>query len=392
MTRGRRPAAPARHRRVCADGARADGARAVGARAAWLAVARAVGALAARLAVGALAAPLVVGALAGPLVVGALAAALALAAPAEAVAQTRPLAPSEATTRPAWLRGSAPSGWRGQAGLARSVGTGLRQSAPLGRGATRAGAEAYVQPGAGAFYLSWLEAEAAAPEAVRGAFDRLRERRLASSPEARSTEELRYEERVADGVAIAELEWRHLSNETLSAARAFAWLTTAGAPRLAVAECVLSTRGGQVPAEVDAACRAALGSVAIAVAPAERGSVAALGQARVPVEAERDSIDPGVLAPGAALDPAAVDRAGRASPPTLGPAPGEPGRVLYRGPTPEPDTSRRWLVMIGAAIVIAAFYLTIRTRRSQPSDNDEAGPRAGPDSPDEPDVGPEKTP
>jgi hypothetical protein len=315
------------------------------------------------------------------------------------MAEPGALAQSEAIARPAWLRGSAPSGWREQAGLARSVGTGLRQSAPFGRAPTRAGAAAYVQPGSGAFYLSWLEAEAPAPDAVRGAFDRLRERRLASSPQARSTEELRYDERVGDGVAIAELEWRHLSNETLSVVRAFAWLTPAGAPRLAVAECVLGTGGGQVPATVDAACRGALGSVAIAVAPSERGALASLGQAREPIEAERDALEPGAVAPGpaalasgAALDPAAVDRAGRASPPTMGPAPGEPGRVLYRGPAPEPDSSRRWLVMIGAGVVIAAFYLTIRTRRSRPSDNDEAGPRAGPDSPEEPDVGPEKTP
>src|SRR5262245_15998114 len=153
----------------------------------------------------------------------ALAVAVALAAAAlagPAVGQEERTAP---TPRPDWLAGTPPAGWSERPGLARSVGTGLLQSAPFGDLGGRGGALAFVERGTGAFYLSWLESDRPAPapvEAVRGALDRLRESRLVSGPDARSTEELRYDEGMQENLAEARLDWRHLSNETLSLVRA----------------------------------------------------------------------------------------------------------------------------------------------------------------------------
>ena len=121
--------------------------------------------------------------------VGALAG-LALAAAGVSPALGQDAAPSP---RPAWLRGSPPAGWVEMPSLSRSVGVSLRQSAPLGDLATRSGALAHAERGVGAFYLSWIEADAPAPDgpaAIRVALDRVRHARLASSPDAQSTEEL----------------------------------------------------------------------------------------------------------------------------------------------------------------------------------------------------------
>ncbi len=156
--------------------------------------------------------------------------------------------------------------------LARSVGTALRQSKAFGGLKVKAGAVAHVQRGVGAFYVSWLESAevARAPaDVARSALDHMREGRLVASPEASSTEELHYKERVSGGVAAAELAWRHASNETLNLVRGLVWISADGKPRLATAECVVSTTGGAMPPAVESACRDALASLALA-APAEQ--------------------------------------------------------------------------------------------------------------------------
>jgi len=268
------------------------------------------------------------------------------------------------------------------------VGTALRQGHAFGELPGHAGAVAHVQRGVGAFYLAWLEADQVAPlpaEAVRGALDHVRESRLISSPEAHSTEELRYVERVAGGVAASELEWRHASNETLSLVRGFAWVTADGKPRLGTAECVVSTEGGKAPAAVERACREALASVAVTVPDAQRGALAALAPSRVEAGHEER------LALGAGGPPAARQ-------PGVGTAaPGAGGRILYRGAAPaeEPRTMGRWIAVVGAALIGLAFCLHVRARRGRgttghDADAGEPPAESEPELDDEPGPGGEK--
>ncbi|HWM85676.1 MAG TPA: hypothetical protein VNO33_07555 [Kofleriaceae bacterium] len=273
--------------------------------------------------------------------------------PAKAPATARPAAGQQ----PAWLQGAAPAGWSEEPSLGRSVGTALRQSGAFGELKARAGAVAHVQRGAGAFYVSWLEADAPATlpaKTVRAGLDSIRESRVVSSPEARSTEELRYEEKLAGGMATAVLEWRHVSNETLSLVRSAAWLSADGKPRLAAAECVVGTSGGKADPAVETACRVALATFAVAVPPAERGALAALPPSQVEA------------APRLALGDGEVSAAG-GQPPTVGPAPADSeGRVLYRGsPAEEQDGTSKWIILFGVALLLGAFFVTLRARRGR---------------------------
>ena len=275
--------------------------------------------------------------------------------------------------RPAWLRAQPPAGWERLDSLSRNVATSLEQLQLFGELPVAAGAEAFAQPGVGAFYLSWLVADAAAPspgQAIRLALDGVRHGREQSSPQAGSTEELSWDERVeGDRVAEALHHWRHLSNETTTVTRVFGWASTAGAPRLVRAECVLSA--GE--AEAEKACRAALAAVRIEVPPAE---AAALGP--LPASAAAGQEPGGLALPGGE----AAGAAGAAGPAgSIGPAPAGDQKVLYQGPPPEArrDPLGRWLVLGGGALVVLALVLTYRVRRRSEADPDRPAGGADPD-------------
>ncbi|HLU65458.1 MAG TPA: hypothetical protein VKZ63_04255 [Kofleriaceae bacterium] len=266
--------------------------------------------------------------------------------------------------RPGWISATPPSGWEELPGLSRSVATTLEQSGAFGDLPGEAGAQAFADPGFGAFYLSWLIAGAPAgspPAAVRGAIDHVRASRAVSSPQAGSTEELAWSEALADGVAEARLDWRHLSNETRTMVRALAWVTPSGAPRLVRAECVISTSGGEAPQAAVSACQAALDSVTVTPPAGERGELASL-PASAPA-GEDGAAEPAGAAAGGA------DLSGGAPPDTIGAAPAGEQKVLYAGPTAEDkDSMSRWLILAGAALLLAAVYLTFRSRRRAPED------------------------
>ena len=79
------------------------------------------------------------------------------------------------------------------------------------------GAKAWARAGRGALYVIGYHATSSADDptgAARLAFDRLRARRVAASPEG-STSETAYAERSGDRVWIAEHEWRHLEEPGL---------------------------------------------------------------------------------------------------------------------------------------------------------------------------------
>jgi len=261
--------------------------------------------------------------------------------------------------RPAWVKATAPKGWNELPSLAKGVSTTLEQSRSFGELRARAGAQAFAQPGTGAFYVSWLVAEQPAPDAVqalRGAFDAVRQSRVASSPEASATEELKYAESASDNMAEASLEWRHLSNETMSLVRAFAWVSPQGAPRLLKGECVVSTTDGKAPPAVESACREALTALSAAVPAAERGPLAALPAGAPAVAPTTDEIVPSE--PGAETDQA------KPAPDTVGAAPDGKQKVLYTGPPPaaKGDSMSKWFVILGGALLVVGLYLTYRAR------------------------------
>src|SRR5690606_38505582 len=108
----------------------------------------------------------------------------------------------------------------------------------------RYGVEAWAAPGQGSLHVSWVEgakpAAGAGPEAlVRAGFDRIRAGRTAAAA-APSTAETAYREGVADGVAALHLEWRHLSNETVTLTRALAWADRERRVQLVRADCVFA--------------------------------------------------------------------------------------------------------------------------------------------------------
>lgn len=284
----------------------------------------------------------------------ALAVVLAMLPAAGAVAQGKGPLP-----KPPWAKASPPKGWNELPGLAKSVSVTLEQSRAFGDVRSRAGAQAFAQPGTGAFYLSWLVADKAAPDkagALRSALDAVRHSRIAASPDARSTEELKYSETVNENLAEAVLEWRHVSNETMSLVRAFAWVSPAGAPRLYKGECVVSTTDGKAPAAVEAACRQALAGLTAAVPAAERGALADLPAGESAPTLSVDEVASAAAAPPAAREPP--------SPDTIGAAPSGDQKILYTGPTPAPksDSMSKWFVALGAALLLAGIYLTWRAR------------------------------
>ena len=255
-------------------------------------------------------------------------------------------AASAQSARPAWVSAEPPKAWTELPGLSRSIGTTLAQSGAFSEEPAEAGALAVAQPGTGAFYLSWVVAPKSndAPAAVRRAMDRLRASRNDSSPTPASTEELRWTESAADGVAEAVFEWRHLSNETASLVRALAWVAKDGTPRMVKAECVLSTIDGKTSPDVEKICRDALATVKVTAPAAERGPLAAL-PASPPPEAE----------------PAADGE----QPTVSAPPPGPPGKVLYTGPPPpaKEKSSSRWFLVLGGVLLVGGLYLTMRARR-----------------------------
>jgi len=180
---------------------------------------------------------------------------------------------------------------------------------------------------------------------------------VASSPEASATEELKYTESVNDNMAEASLEWRHLSNETMSLVRAFAWVSAQGAPRLLKGECVVSTTDGKAPPAVESACREALAALSAAVSPQERGALGSLPAGVAPTAPASDEI-----VPPSGSEPAAEGE--KPAPDTVGAAPEGKQKVLYTGPPAEPksDSMSKWFLVLGGALLLAGLFLTWRAR------------------------------
>ena len=292
--------------------------------------------------------------------------------------------------RPGWAKATPPNGWNQLPGLAKSVAITLEQSSSFGEVRGRAGAQAFAEPGTGAFYLSWLVADKPAPDkaaALRSALDAVRHSRIASSPDAKSTEEIAYTEVLNENLAEAALEWRHVSNETLSMVRAFVWVSPTGAPRLLKGECVVSTTDGKAPPAVEAACRQALAALSADVPPGERGVIGDLPAGTAAPAPGPDEVVP--------AQPPAEGTPG-ATPPsdTIGTPPTGDQKVLYTGPPAEPksDSMSKWFLVLGGALLLAGLFLTWRARQRIAPLTPTAAPAPAPDSDPDPDPDPAPDP
>jgi hypothetical protein len=109
--------------------------------------------------------------------------------------------------------------------LANSIARDVSRTPYFGDRPADSGADAYAAQGQAALYVWWAVGEPTgdAAEAIRAAFDRLRQAPFESSPQARSVTIDTWEEHLEGNVAKVAFSWRHLSNETLTLSRALAF-------------------------------------------------------------------------------------------------------------------------------------------------------------------------
>jgi hypothetical protein len=248
--------------------------------------------------------------------------------------------------------------------LASSIARDVARTAYFGTEPADSGAAAYASQGEAALYVWWAIGEPAnAPaEAIRAAFDRLQRAPAEASPQARSVAIDAWDEAIVGGIAHADFAWRHLSNETLNLTRALAFAGSDQRPRLVVAECVMPTRR---EGEVKPTCTAALASLTITTPEAERVALDALPEGEPP--AELAATVPQLATGSDQGEPSGASVSSTADQPRLD-APHE--GVLYerrderggRGDGPP------WLLILGALLVAAAVYATVRSRASNLDD------------------------
>lgn len=262
-----------------------------------------------------------------------------------------------------------PEAFEPQPRLGESLAATAATSHQLGDLPIDTGAKAWARPGHGALYVTWVAAREPSPEpeaAIRSAFDRVRESPVAASPRAGSTREVAYAEGADDDVAVATLEWHHLSNETVSLTRALAWASPEGAVRLVKAECVHSV----ADTAARPACEAALASLALEVPAAERRTLGELGASTPPAR-------PSVTAGAGELGETAAG-------PSIAPPPAASDQVLYRGPggAESGGSSARTWIVIGGALLAVAAWLWWRGRKQGAGGASDAEPEPDADDSD----------
>jgi hypothetical protein len=224
------------------------------------------------------------------------------------------------------------------------------------------GVDAYASHGGAMLYVTWLRAREPADEPalrVRRAFDELRAAPQHASPLVGSAEIVSWRETVAASLAEGQLVWRHLSNETETRVRALMWMSPDRLLRQVRAECVLATPATSAAAT---ACDAALGSLRLTIAAAQRGALGVVpgaGSLQIsptPELAPEIEIDP---APPPDDQPAPAD-VGHGLPEL---APPTQGAVLYQAPpAPRPARDQTLLYVGGAMLLVLGLYLVFRQR------------------------------
>jgi hypothetical protein len=176
---------------------------------------------------------------------------------------------------------------------------------------------------------------------MRTAFDRIRAAQVVG-PESGSTIEVSYQEQVVDGLAAADLEWQHLSNETTARVRALMWATSGGEATLLKAECVFRTndvRGRRL-------CNAAVASFEPSAPTSERAALHPLPKGSTPT-------------------PQTATGRLELAHPILGDADEKPAVLFQNQGTGRGallSSFGHWLLVIGAALLLSACCLAMRRR------------------------------
>lgn len=265
-----------------------------------------------------------------------------------------------------------PPGWQSYPPLEESQSEMVRTSDPLGGLRFGVKVKAYAKPQQGAFYVTWIEADEASDELgakIRRVFDDTRNARIATSPQAGSTEELFHSESKADNIASLNLSWRHISNETVSISRTLAWATADNKLRLVRAECVLSAGSGE-----EAACKKALES--LAAKTDQRAELADIPASHAIDDNRRpDALQVGDLGKGNAGEEAGD---GGVSAETGDTGDGKDGpelkapttdAVVYKDPNADEEKdsgTNKILIVAGGILLVVAFWFTTRRREEDP--------------------------
>jgi hypothetical protein len=267
---------------------------------------------------------------------------------------------------PATLSFAAPTSWSLLPGLSKTVSQSASEADFFGEDEPfESGAMAYGRANRGALYVTWIDSlrtQPVAEAAIRNAFDELHEAPYLASPEAGSTQEVSYRERIFDGVAEMRFEWAHMSNGTVNVVRVLGWKDSEARVHLAVAECVLQSES---IGESRPFCDTALESLVLTKEAAHE-TLAGLP--------EPTSV--GARAPEYFVVPKLKTSENLPSD-SLGVAPSQMGEVLYKGrPKSKSDNNNRTIIAIGVLLLAAAFYLTTRSTPT-PSDEDEEDSESG---------------
>lgn len=203
-----------------------------------------------------------------------------------------------------------------------------------------------------------------------------------------------WDERMADGVADARMEWTHLRNGTTTLSRSVVFQTASGQVHMVRADCMLAAGNGAGDAAGDPAadtaastasgaarnpawgtCQHVLGSLTVVPPPADRRALAALPE--VPAH------DAAELAAQAATEPATdtgnpAGTAGKdghaletGTPAFREPVMGRDGVLVMQPSQKRGGRSNQWLYVLGGILLVLAVYMTTRSRSSEREKSDE---------------------
>lgn len=230
-----------------------------------------------------------------------------------------------------------------------------------------------------ALVVTWLHATAPAESptsAARALLDRMRATPANAALDPGHTRLVSWNESVSRGMAEGELTWQHLANQTTTLSRALVFATADGRPGMVRADCVIAAVTDEAAlAAPRAACEQALESLGVTV-PAERlASLDALPpaspEATAAAAAPAAGVSAGVSATGAGKPAGSV----RPAPSLRAPGAGS-DTVMVLPPRDSEKRSPPWLFLLGALVLAAGLYYTLRSRRA-------AGRADDPDDPDD---------
>lgn len=215
-----------------------------------------------------------------------------------------------------------------------------------------------------------------------------------------------WDERMADGVVDARMEWTHLRNGTTTLSRSVVFQTASGQVHMVRADCMLAagnvagagagdatTQTAGDPAGDQAAgtasraaqnpawgtCQHVLDSLTVVPPPAERRALAALPEVPAQDAAETaaqaatqaataTATDTGHPAGTAGRDSHALDTG---TPAFREPVMGRDGVLVMQPSQGGGGRSNQWLYVLGGILLVLAVYMTTRSRSSEREKSDE---------------------